>query len=226
MYRITKNFLVITACLSLVLFSGERVYSQNDSSIVKVGTEPHASSPIQVGNVNNDFSFNKNFYNGRQDDDLLIKHQAADDESLNTELGRDDIASLFKAGQWPGKSLAAIDLNVREKKNAPKGMAGGLLEKQKNAWSKFAPELKVYAWVAPEIHYQPLYFENVALERYGQTSSERKELIRSTANFFTSAFLLPYHMRLDAPLGSDYPLGFCRPGNAAPLTKQRQLFPR
>lgn len=215
MNKITKNFLLFTVCLSLVLVDGEPVYSQNDLSIVKVATERPARSPNQVRNVNNDFSFNKSFNNGRQDD-----------ERLTAELGGDDIANPFKAGQWPRKLIAAIDLDVRERKNAPKGIAGELLETEQNVWSKFAPELKVYAWVAPEIRFQPLYFEDVALERYGQTSGERKELISSTANFFTSAFLLPYHMQQDAPTGFDYPLGFCRPGDVAPWTKKRQLFPR
>ena len=215
MNKITINFLLFTACLSLVLLFGGRVYSQNDLSIVKVATEGPARSPNQVRNVKNDFSFIKSFNIGRQDD-----------ESLTAELGEDDNANPYKAGQWPRKLIADIDLDVRERKNAPKGIAGGLLEIEQNVWSKFAPELKVYAWVAPEIRFQPLYFEDVALERYGQTSSERKELISSTANFFTSAFLLPYHMRRDAPLVSDYPLGFCRPGDVAPWTKQRRLFPR
>jgi hypothetical protein len=214
MNKMTKNFLLFTACLSLVLFFGERLYSQNDLSIVKVATERPARLPNQVRSRNNDFSFKRSFKNGRQDDERLI-----------AEL-EEAISNPFQAGQWPRKSIAEIDLNVRERKNAPKGIAGGLLETKKNAWSKFAPELKVYAWVAPEIRYQPLYFEDVALERYGQTSSERQELIHSTANFFTSAFLLPYHMRRDAPLGYDYPLGFCRPGDVAPRTKQRRLFPR
>ena len=221
MNKNTRRFLLITACLSVVLFSGEKTYSQTDLPIVKVATGRPALSPIRVGNVNQSLN-----YNPKQDDDLLKNLQKADDEELKSALGGDDIADLFKVGQWPRKSIAAISLDVREKKNAPKGIAGELMETQKNVWSEFSPELKVFAWVAPDIRYQPLYFENVALERYGQTSGMRRESIRSTANFFTSVVLLPYHMRRDAPGSCDYPLGFCRPGDVSPCTKQRQLFPR
>ena len=221
MNKNTRRFLLITACLSFVLFSGETAYSQDDLSIVKVATERPTLSPIRVGNVNQSSN-----YNHKQDDDLLKNLQKADDEELKTALGGDDIADLFKVGQWPRKSIAAISLDVRAKKGGPKGIAGELMETQKNVWTEFSPELKVFAWVAPDIRYQPLYFENVALERYGQTSGMRRESIRSTANFFTSAVLLPYHMRRDAPGSCDYPLGFCRPGDVIPCTKQRQLFPR
>ncbi|MGI9497988.1 MAG: hypothetical protein ACR2NK_18170 [Mariniblastus sp.] len=222
MNKTTNKFLIITASLSLVLFLGERTYSQNDLSIVKVATERPALSPILVGNVNSELRVSQS----RQDDDLLKNLQSAGDNELTAALGEDDIANLFKAGQWPRKSISAISLDVREKKGAPQGIAGQLMETQKNVWSEFSPELKIFAWVAPDIRYQPLYFEDVALERYGQTSGERIESLRSTANFFTSAVLLPYHMRRDAPASCDYPLGFCRPGDVAPCTKQRQLFPR
>ncbi|MCP4776021.1 MAG: hypothetical protein GY880_17465 [Planctomycetaceae bacterium] len=221
MNKTTSKLLTISACFSFVLFSGEETYSQNDLSIVKVATERPTMQPIRVGNVSS-----KSNFTYRQDDDLLKNLQKAEDEELTEALGGDDIADLFKAGQWPRKSIAAISLNVREKKGAPKGIAGELMATQKNVWSEFSPELKVFAWVAPDIRYQPLYFEDVALERYGQTSGERLESVRSTANFFTSALLLPYHMRRDAPGSCDYPLGFCRPGDVVPCTKQRQLFPR
>ena len=227
MNKTTNKFLLITACLSLVLFFGEEAYSQNDASIVKVAAKRAPLPAIRVGNVNSDLNFSRlKFSQKRQDDDLLKNLQVADDVKLTAALGGDDIANLFKAGQWPRKSISAIDLDVREKIGAPSGIAGELMETQKNVWSDFAPELKVYAWVAPDIRYQPLYFEDVALERYGQTSGERRETILSTANFFTSALLLPYHMRRDAPGSCDYPLGFCRPGDVVPCTKQRQLFPR
>jgi hypothetical protein len=114
MNKITINFLLFTACLSLVLLFGGRVYSQNDLSIVKVATEGPARSPNQVRNVKNDFSFIKSFNIGRQDD-----------ESLTAELGEDDIANPYKAGQWPRKLIADIDLDVRERKNAPKGLLAG-----------------------------------------------------------------------------------------------------
>ena len=222
MNKNTNKILSITACWLLVLFFGDNVYSQNDLSIVGAVTARPALAPIKVGDVNRDLNYNQI----RQDNDLLKNLQIADDAKLTAALGGDDIAELFKAGEWPRKSIAAISLDVREKSGAPKGIAGDLMETQKNLWSGFRPELKVFAWVAPDIRYQPLYFEDVALERYGQTSGECAKSLRSTANFFTSALLLPYHMRRDSPASCDYPLGFCRPGDVVPCTNQRQLYPR
>lgn len=222
MNKNTNKILSITACLLLVLFFGDNVYSQNDLSIVRAVTARPALAPIKVGDVNSEQNYNQI----RQDNDLLKNLQIADDAKLTAALGSDGIAELFKAGEWPRKSIAAISLDVRQKSDAPSGIAGDLMETQKNLWSEFKPELKVFAWVAPDIRYQPLYFEDVALERYGQTSGERAESLRSTTNFFTSALLLPYHMRRDSPASCDYPLGFCRPGDVVPCTKQRQLYPR
>lgn len=83
--------------------------------------------------------------------------------------------------------------------------------------------LKTFAWAAPDIRYQPLYFEDVPLERYGQTPGPVRAELRSGLHFFRSAALLPVLMWQDHPSECDYPLGFCRPGTAVPFTWQRQL---
>ena len=98
MNKTTSKLLTITACFSFVLFSGEETYSQNDLSIVKVATERPAMQPIRVGNVSS-----KSNFTSRQDDDLLKNLQKAEDDELTEALGGDDIADLFKAGQWPRK---------------------------------------------------------------------------------------------------------------------------
>ena len=88
-------------------------------------------------------------------------------------------------------------------------------------WSTFAPQPATFAWAAPNIRYQPLYFENVPLERYGQTRSCLAEVAYGGIHFYRSLTLLPYHAAFDHPRSCDYPLGFCRPGN--PTNKVRQF---
>ena len=88
-------------------------------------------------------------------------------------------------------------------------------------WSTFAPQPATFAWAAPNIRYQPLYFENVPLERYGQTRSCLGEVAYGGIHFYRSLTLLPYHAAFDRPRSCDYPLGFCRPGN--PTNKVRQF---
>ncbi len=83
---------------------------------------------------------------------------------------------------------------------------------------------KLFAWAAPEIRYQPLLFEDVALERYGQTRGFYRQPVYSAAHFLKSAVLLPYNSFYDPVDSCDYPLGYCRPGDAVPCVKQRVML--
>lgn len=151
--------------------------------------------------------------------------QTLDDKSLEQELAEGNIASLFAEGQWPRKGIRAISLDIREKNGkAPEDIAAKLLESRSGQWSSFYAAPKLFCWVAPDIRYQPLYFEDVPLERYGQTRCTPLQTVSSGVHFFTSLALLPLHMRHDPPGSCDYPLGFCRPGDNVPYTIQRQLY--
>ena len=87
------------------------------------------------------------------------------------------------------------------------------------------PSEKRFAWAAPDIRYQPLYFENVPHERYGQTPEgcEIRQTVLSAAHFFGSAALLPYKLLDQHPQSCDGPLGFCRPGSETPFVWQRPI---
>ncbi len=130
-------------------------------------------------------------------------------------------------GDWPKKGIRGITIGIRETSDVvPEDLAGQLIKSAKPRWTHFAPSPKVFAWAAPDIRYQPLYFEDVALERYGQTLSPYRQTIKSSVHFFKSVVFLPNKMRHDAPASCDYPLGFCRPGDPTPTTYQRQYYGR
>lgn len=130
-------------------------------------------------------------------------------------------------GPWPRKGIREIAVDIRETSNeVPEDRSVQLLRSGSSEWSSFAAAPKVFAWVAPDIRYQPLYFEDVALERYGQTKAPYIQSTLSAAHFFKSFVLLPHQMRHDAPGSCDSPLGFCRPGNVVPTTKQRTYHGR
>lgn len=93
-------------------------------------------------------------------------------------------------------------------------------------WTSLAMPEMAFMWQSPDIRYQQLYFENVPLERYGQTVTPYRQVYRSGAHFFCSVVFLPYHMIVDPSKSCDTPLGYCRPGNDVPWVHQRQLFPR
>ena len=73
-----------------------------------------------------------------------------------------------------------------------------------------------YTWKASGLCHKPLYFEEVALERYGHSTGPISQPIVSGAHFFATLPLLPYKMGLNAPWECKYALGYYRPGSCAP----------
>ena len=71
-------------------------------------------------------------------------------------------------------------------------------------------------WKASGLCHKPLYFEEVALERYGHTTGPFTQPFVSTAHFFGSLVSLPYQMGMHPPQECQYVLGYYRPGNCAP----------
>jgi hypothetical protein len=73
-----------------------------------------------------------------------------------------------------------------------------------------------FTWKATSQCHKPLYFEDVALERYGHAWNPVVQPFMSAAHFFGSVPLLPYKMGLTPPNECMYTLGYYRPGNCAP----------
>jgi hypothetical protein len=83
----------------------------------------------------------------------------------------------------------------------------------------FTPRMlppSVFAWTASNIHYNPLYFQDVQLERYGHTYGPCVQPFVSLGRFGVQLIGLPYQMALDPPCKEMYPLGYYRPGEPAP----------
>ena len=129
-------------------------------------------------------------------------------------------------GRWPRKTISEIQLDVRDQSEVvPEDRLSELTEKKSDeVWRSFQPQPRLFAWAAPDIRYQPLYFEDVALERYGQTAGWYKQPVCSALHASKSFVTLLNQMRHDRPASCDYPLGFCRPGDCLPAIYQRQYF--
>ncbi len=85
---------------------------------------------------------------------------------------------------------------------------------------QFSPrsfEGTLFAWKASSLCHKPLYFEDVELERYGQTCSPLFQPLLSAAKFYLTLPILPYKMGLEPPCECIYPLGYYRPGSCAPF---------
>ncbi len=73
-----------------------------------------------------------------------------------------------------------------------------------------------YHWMASGLHHNPLYFEDVQLERYGHSWGPYLQPVISGGRFFLTIPVLPYKMGLKPPAECVYTLGHYRPGNCAP----------
>ncbi|WP_145291309.1 hypothetical protein [Pirellulimonas nuda] len=73
-----------------------------------------------------------------------------------------------------------------------------------------------YMWKASALCHKPLFFEDVALERYGHSHGPFLQPLVSGAHFFGRLPALPYCMGLTPPNECMYTLGYYRPGSCAP----------
>jgi len=163
------------------------------------------------------------------DDNLDAEMSDEDDLELDDDLDTEqDPASLRRVtdeqirNNWPKHSIEEIGLSLHEVGRVPEDRSGLLKE-----YGRFGPvseSVKVFAWEAPDIRYQPLFFEDVALERYGQTLPDYRQSVRSAIHFGTAFTGLSLQL-LETPSRScDYSLGYCRPGSYVPQTTQRHFF--
>ena len=74
----------------------------------------------------------------------------------------------------------------------------------------------VFTWKASGLCHKPLYFEQVAVERYGHTMGPILQHLAAGTHFFLTIPILPYKMGLEPPDECIYPLGYYRPGSCAP----------
>ena len=75
-----------------------------------------------------------------------------------------------------------------------------------------------YRWSASGLSHKPLYFEDIPLERYGQTHLAQPAI--SGIRFFSTVAILPYKLGLNSPHENVYTLGYQRPGNCVAPTRQ------
>jgi len=143
--------------------------------------------------------------------------------------------SPHRAVTWARKPIMELRMDIRELHSVSPADRANELNYGMGDWTQFYATPKVFAWAAPDIRYQPLYFEDVALERYGQTldgdtlacnARPWRDLQpwRSGYHFFKSAALLPHQMWHQPPKSCDYPLGFYRPGSCTPPTRSIQFY--
>lgn len=73
---------------------------------------------------------------------------------------------------------------------------------------------QAFTWASPNMYHQPLYFEQVNLERYGIGHRPCMQPLFSGLHFYGSVLMLPYKMYRLSPHECVYTLGHQRPGDA------------
>lgn len=101
----------------------------------------------------------------------------------------------------------------------PPDCASSLFAKRVD-WGKRDRNEKYYAWEPTNFFHRPLYFDDVPLERYGQSKCPPLQPIASGARFFLTLPILPYKFGVDRPHDCVTTLGHRPPGSCVPCIKQ------
>jgi hypothetical protein len=149
-------------------------------------------------------------------------------EPLPTPANAPAAAPDEPGADWTPKPLSDLTTNI----NLPGG------DLPHDYWSQRPPQhveffdpcgatrgwpVTSYNWVASCFCSNPLYFEEINLERYGYgcgccgpCCSTCVQSVASGAHFFANVVALPYYMGADCPCSCDYTLGHYRPGSCPP----------
>jgi hypothetical protein len=119
------------------------------------------------------------------------------------------------------KPLSAVDVDVRiQSDKLPIDLSGDLFSSGGGvAPSRLDGVERQFSWEPAELTYQPLYFDDVPLERYGQRVHPLIQPWLSGARFFGTFPIMPYKMTLNHPFSRVTPYGLYRPGSPTPLIR-------
>jgi hypothetical protein len=144
-------------------------------------------------------------------------------------LPRDDCQAptLITEESRPVETIS-IDIHRTDGDRQPKDCSGDLFSPSPHApgaaIGRCAACERQFQWVASGLYHQPLYFEQVPLEYYGQSCHPCLQPWVSGAHFFGSFLVMPYKIGVDHPHSCVYELGYYRPGTCAPCVRQRLPF--
>lgn len=192
------------------------------SAMVNPDVYPATSKPTVAMSVLDDWDFEKVPETGYQEqqeaDSPQDEQSAADDNDSNNNT-----SALYGDKKLPLKSITEIKIypfdtnEIKPEDKTEKLVA----EQAKDHWFNAYYPQKVYHWCAPNIFYRPLYFEDVALERYGQMNwGCGLQDVQSAVRFYGNFVFWLHNAKVHPPRYCDTPLGFCRPGSPTPRTRQ------
>ena len=168
---------------------------------------PDTAQPLQEPEVEPGFGFER--FGGEPLNDY------SQDRSLEAERARADETCKQALAVLQRDTISTIDLGIRVDGevgvDVPFECALDTGNYEPRDWSDIT-----FMWKASALCHKPLYFEDVALERYGHSWGWHLQPLVSAAHFFATVPILPYKMGLTPPNECIYALGYYRPGNCAP----------
>lgn len=146
-------------------------------------------------------------------------------ESYTSVIANQDAAAPNRVSSelWTLKPVDQLELAMHNDRLRPENAAAGMVQASAAAAGPYPKSIgTVAAWVAPNITYQPLLFEDARLERYGYASPYfGVQPVRSGLHFATSSILFPWRAWFHRN-ECESPLAFERPGSCAP--SMREVF--
>jgi hypothetical protein len=169
------------------------------------------------------------YYHEPGKEDLLIK--SADLAAKKSFKARATVAGdQFRVYRDEQEVLAAVDTTERKSDEGQYcGMIAGITEGAPTRVDNFrgnrfggefltrnfAPSAILYR--GPNVHYHPLYFEQIALERYGQHFGNLVAPWISHGLFFADAAMLPYSLGKNPPWVCHNDICLAQPGDIVPF---------
>jgi hypothetical protein len=122
------------------------------------------------------------------------------------------------------RPIEKINTDIRlleEKKPQPQELSGSSLPYSRAAMNRLDwPELSFW-WAPTDFSHWPLYFDDIPLERYGQTTCRLAQPVLSGVHFFGNVALQPYELLVDPLYSRITQLGHYRSGSDAPPVRER-----
>ena len=214
-YKMSKRSLVSVFCLmTAILFCENQLSAQNNrlENYLRRTRNIESRGQIRPMRVSRQVMYQEN-----------APKQNNNTQSQNND---DEQRKPYQSNQVQRfKSINEIDIDIRDRaklkpKSRPLMVMTTASYQYKKDWAD-----RVVSWAAPNIRYQPLYFEHVSSERYGQTYRPVIQSAVNSAHFFGSLITVPKKWIQQRPFQCVSPLGYCRPGNLAPYTRERQFLP-
>ncbi len=126
----------------------------------------------------------------------------------------------FHSG-WTLKSVDELELSIFDERRLPDNVADAILQAAPQGDQHQMVDVGAVAtWIAPNLTYQPLLFEDARLERHGYASPYfAVQPIRSGFHFTNSSLLFPFRAWSHRNQ-MESPLAFERPGSPAPPSRE------